>query len=266
MSQDGTKIAYVAKSNGVSEIGIMNADGSQQRTLFTSAAPALGAEIVEITSLSMSANGQKLVFTYGVEDIAYTALFYVRHDVYVINTDGTGLLRLTSHSATSLVDRNTACLSPDGSTVVYSSDEAYDTKPVFGDLYRISSSGGPSTRLTFTDEYERHPAFSPDGSKLVCQYGYFRSSEPGVLLLNADGTGGTLVNNGVPAQDPCFSPDGTRIAFQGNVPRFSPELGENIYIDDIVTVNLDGTGFQSAGVDEYTFIEGFAPAWGADAR
>src|SRR5207302_1177930 len=46
------------------------------------------------------------------------------------------------------------CLSPDGSTVVFSYE---------GDLWRAETKGGQATRLTAMQGYETNARFSPDG-------------------------------------------------------------------------------------------------------
>ena len=80
-------------------------------------------------------------------------------DIWVINADGTGLRRLTTHSA----QDTTPTWAPDGQSLVFSSDR--DSR---GDLFRVWLSDGRTERLT------RHyagraimPAFSPDGQKVA---------------------------------------------------------------------------------------------------
>lgn len=79
-------------------------------------------------------------------------------DIYVMEADGTDLVRLTDHPA---ADRNPAW-SPDGQTIAFSSERTGG-----GDLYLMDAEGGDLRRITDHPAYEGAPRFMPDGKALV---------------------------------------------------------------------------------------------------
>jgi Tol biopolymer transport system component len=75
----------------------------------------------------------------------------------------------------------------------------------------------------------------------------------GLMIVNPDGSGGTYIPHTADANSPAWSPDGRKIAFQG----------ENGGDEDIYVVNGDGSGRT-----ELTFSSAFDgdPAWSPDGR
>lgn len=98
-------------------------------------------------------------------------------DVWTMNTDGTDQTNLTD-SAT--VDETDPSFSPDGSRIVYSSNEG-DLE--FANIFIITSTGGTSTRVTNFGGYDGAPSWSPDGSQIA-----FESSPD-----DPDGSDGTTL-------------------------------------------------------------------------
>jgi hypothetical protein len=89
--------------------------------------------------------------------------------------------------------------------------------------------------LTFHPEFEREPAWSPDGSRLAFRRGSH------ILVVNTDGTGLQSVAQG---GNPAWSPDGSRLAY---------DTGVGVFILD-----LDGGG------DRTYITAGVEPAWSPD--
>ncbi len=84
---------------------------------------------------------------------------------------------------------------------------------------------GSGTRLTeTTQDGFGSPDWSPDGTKIV--FDSYREGADGIYVMNADGSGETLVSNRG-GRDPAWSPDGTKILFGTG---------------DIWMMNADGTG------------------------
>ncbi len=64
---------------------------------------------------------------------------------------------------------------------------------------------------------DQHPSFSPDGTKIVFQRQEHETRGYDLYMINADGSGETLITPNSPAsaeQHPSFSPDGKRIVFE----------------------------------------------------
>ena len=186
-SPDGSKIAFMSIRDGNQEIYVMNADGSGLVRLINN--PAWDVEP------AWSPDGSEIAFLSNRDG---------NYEIYVMNADGTSQTRLT----TSPEDEGAPAWSPDGSQIAFG---------LHREIYVMNADGTQQTRLT--DDHDQagdgQPAWSPDGSKIAFLSG--PSSWPsdlpsGMFVMNADGTGRTLLN---PDADsgPAWSPDGSKIAF-----------------------------------------------------
>jgi TolB protein len=216
ISKDGNQIAYYAWAGDVGEpeegVWIMDGDFTNNREVIGGGAYP-----------SFSPGGDRLALNGGL-------------DIYVINTDGSGLRQLTrgEYGAWSPVN-----------------DEIVHRACVGGScgLYAInanSEDANAKRRLT-EGASDGQPAWSPDGSRIA-----YISQEEGnfeIYIINADGTGKIRLTN-EPASDglPVWSPDGQWIAFR------SDRSGEwAIYV-----VRPDGSGLSKvtdANVLERWFFE-----------
>ena len=78
--------------------------------------------------------------------------------IYTIPASGGAATALTTGSGTA----TSPCWSPDGSRVVYNSDEHGSVQ-----LYTVAASGGSPTRLVTNIMYSAEPDWSPDGAKIT---------------------------------------------------------------------------------------------------
>jgi Tol biopolymer transport system component len=167
-------------------------------------------------------------------------------DIYVSLADGSEVERLTETEGYTAE----ATLSPDGSTIVFTSVMDGDL-----DIYTMNVDGTNLRQLTTTVGYDGGPFFSPDGSMIVYRSWHptspekveeyqallasavVRPSRMEVWVMNADGTDQRQITDlGGANFAPFFHPDGRRIIFSSN--HENPE-GRNF---DLYLVGVDGTG------------------------
>lgn len=143
--------------------------------------------------------------------------------ISAINTDGTGLRRLTSAPGQSEIP----VWSPDGRHIAFIKSRNGDTQ-----IYVMNADGSGQRPLTASPGINTFPAWSPDGQRIV--FVSTRGGNPQIFVMNADGSGQTSLT-GPPGEStvPVWSADGRRIAFVSTRDQGLPEL----YV-----MNADGTG------------------------
>ena len=205
-SQDGSKIAFKSNRDGHSNTYIMDSNGKNIIKL-------LGNKIS-----SWSPDGSKLTFHKRDDNL----------EIYVMNIDGSGLIRLTDNSA----DDDNPFFSPDGSKIVFTSYRDGNQE-----IYIMNEDGSEQQRLTYNSAsdywgWDYGPHFSPDGSKILfLSHRDGRTSE--IYIMNIDGSEQINLTNS-PGYDinPEFSPDGSKIVFTS----YRDGNQEEIYI-----MNVDGS-------------------------
>ena len=233
------RILFGSDRDGTPEIYVMDADGANLVRLTTDAWVQI-APVTEVASLAWSPDGTRIAF---IADRAGD------RRIFVMNADGTGLVRLTDHPAGS----GAPAWSPDGRRIAF-------TVQRFGndEIFVINADGTELVNLTHHAADDAAPAWSPDGNRIA--FTSNRSGDNEIYMMDAvvegrryfrkDGTevsaedynkllpflkgvialGADLVQlTDHPAHDisPAWSPDGRRIAFT------SDRSGNNeIYIID----------------------------------
>ena len=162
---------------------------------------------------SISNDGTKVAFVSDVDG---------DQEIFVINSDGTGLLQLTSNTAN---DRAPS-VSGNGTKVAFHSDVDGDRE-----IFVINSDGTGLTQLTHNTLTDAYPSISDDGSKIAF-YSDFGGDRQ-VYVVNSDGSGLTqITSNAATVGIACLSGDGSKIAYISNVD------GDW----EVFVVNSDGTG------------------------
>src|SRR5437588_261547 len=129
------KIAFSSDRNGFLDIYLMNSDGADQRQLtFGGVNPADGFRRTYASNPVWSPDGTKIAFI-SIKDNDWTG-------IYVMNTDGTNRLRLTSSQA----NDDSPKWSQDGSKIAFK--RSYDAFGTDGDVYTMDADGGRQTPVT----------------------------------------------------------------------------------------------------------------------
>lgn len=216
-SPDGTKIVFVSDRTETPEIYVMNSDGSSPTALTV----GLGAK----NGPTWSPDGLKIAYAKETSNQNY--------DIWTMNADGTNQVQITTNTA----NDHSPAWSPLGSKIAFVS-----TRSGTSQIWSMNVDGTSPLNVTNTLTTELDPAWSPNGTKIA-----FRSDRDTspiclafpclneIYVMNADGTGQTRltdINDGYFDALPAWSPDGTKIGFQGRL------AGGN---EDLFVMNADGT-------------------------
>jgi len=224
-----------------------------------------------------------------VEKIAFYSKRSGNCQIYLMNTDGSGLQRLTNNSAKDM----SPAISPDGAKIAFASNRDGESR-----IHLMNIDGSDQRRLTNTTNVEILPSWSPDGTKIyfqievkggnsilcVCSsdgkefrkltdgsvgYIYPMPSPSGreilcndngfrVYGLDADGRNPRRIGDTTTMRlRPTWSPDGRRIAYgllHGMPPNHTTEVGV-----------MDSDGGHDAAVTRNASVNEF-PCWSPDGR
>jgi Tol biopolymer transport system component len=206
-------------------------------------------------------------------------------DVWSINADGTGLVRLTESPWREFQP----ALSPDGRLVAYRSEPSD-----YPELWVMNADGSGQHQLTSEGGF---PAWSPDGSKIAYAPPGGPSGRSSIAIMYPDGSGQRRLPDTDFGENPSWSPDGKRIVYtsahtgerlmyvvdvegsqvvglssagEGSMVAWSPDGGSILFAShrdhpdnyrDIYAMRPDGSG-----VRRLTFDSAEAPAWSRDGR
>lgn len=251
---DGTLLTRVAFSDGHS-ISVVTAEGADFTRLIDD-----GGQRWEYMSPAWSPDGSQIAFGSNRDG---------GWDIYVMNADGSGVTRLTTHAARD----DEPAWSPDGTRIAFTSDRDGDFE-----IYVINANGSGLRQLTDHLAQDGNPAWSPDGSRIA-----FTSDRDGLnelYVMNNDGTGVMrLTNVSDEAIHPEWSPNGLKLLFtrsvagqyimdadgsnltslnvQGSGATWSPDGSRIVFSSgNLFVINADGTGLRDL------HVAGFEPAWG----
>jgi TolB protein len=147
---------------------------------FVVGAPTTGTPGPEVTSTAARVQGPRIVFV---------SLRDRNNELYIVNPDGTGVVRLTNNSD---VDYDPAC-SPDGGRIAFMSARDGNTE-----IYVMNTDGRGATRLTNNPDVDISPTWSPDGSRIA--FVSYTGTNGEIYVMNSDGSGVVRVTNN-PADD-----------------------------------------------------------------
>jgi len=136
------------------------------------------------------------------DEIAMTLSVNGNHEIYILNSSGKILRRLTRNRAIDI----SPSFSPNGSEIAFVSDRGGTPQ-----IYIMDGYGGNVRRLTRAGSYNQSPAWSPNGDLIA-----YSSREGGLYrlrLISPDGlVEETLFEDNLSYEDACWAPDGRHIA------------------------------------------------------
>jgi Tol biopolymer transport system component len=245
------KIVFVSYRDGISDIFLMNGDGSGQTNLTNSGLedrdPIFfpqgerilfsrdynyftmnldGSEIVQLTndnteihrrSHVITPDGSKIVYILGDDMGMYS-------HIYIMDMDGSNPTNLSGNSSNNM----SPDISPDGSIIVYSSDSNITTTDLIGNNKTVLSVG-------------TYPKFSPDGQLILYEY------DGNLFTMNIDGSNQIQLTSDGSNIEPLFSPNGDKIIFRGHILGYYELYSMNPDGSDVT--NLTNSPFQDLGPD-----------------
>jgi|GEM_PF-743898 len=228
-------VLFETTRDGDSEIYLMNPDGTQPINLTNHS----GWD----SSAAWSPDGTKIVFETARDG---------DREIYVMDADGSNPTNLTQHSDADYFPM----WSPDGTKIAFMTDRVGGGAPILTadpriilvfenvEIFAMNDDGTGQKNLTNNAAWDGNPSWSPDGHRIAFETNRddggitITAIIPGdlgyeIYAMDADGTHQVRLSNS-PEDDirPCWSPDGTKIAFES-------------YRDgnpEIYAMNTDGTG------------------------
>jgi dipeptidyl aminopeptidase/acylaminoacyl peptidase len=243
-SPDGSKLAFVARTESSVQIHVANRDGSGLRQITAGGGgadqPAWSPDGNRIAFRRWNAGGPPGIFN--------------RADIWVVNADGTGTTNVTAENAP-LTSAEWPTWSPrqaDGSYRIAYSLQSKPGEYLVGRIMSVRADGSDKVAMTLAgSQLDNQPAWSPDGAFIV--FVRIGGTAAGDLWMfrTVDRVERQLMTND-PADDqrsPSWSPDGSLIAFAS---KHEPGIDGN-YAYQLYTVSPIGTGLlrrTSSGIDK----------------
>jgi Tol biopolymer transport system component len=161
------------------------------------------------------------------------------NDVYVMNSDGTGVTQITTDSDAQFE----AVWSPTGTSIAYTTQVIQPSGDSQTSVMKIDPNGANETTVVTGSPHATEPLWSPDGTRMVVTRGT-RLGAPTAVVVDADGSNEITVGKGFDSVDAAWAPTSSALLFA---------------IGDLVRVR-----FTADGVATKTVLESKAPEIAVD--
>jgi TolB protein len=188
-------LAYCRYKNAntfVASYGMVFQTGLQQPPV-----PLIESDVTRTSTPSLSPGGDKIAFSMVEEGNV---------DIYVMNLDGSNLLRLTRHPG---VDTNPSW-APGGRSLLFTSDRTGAPQ-----IYRMDADGVNRERITFDNPYNDGAVWNPRYDYIAYLSRFDSEFDIFVMDLKTRQSYRLTYRQGS-NEDPCWSPDGERLCFSSN--------------------------------------------------
>ncbi|WP_163567381.1 DUF11 domain-containing protein [Fodinicola feengrottensis] len=197
VSANGTALTWVSRA---AASGSANVGGSLTYAADAGSAPVkLSTDTSSYRHPVLSPDGKRIAFSSNRSG---------QFNIWVVNIDGSGLMRITTGS-----NDDWPAWSPNGQNIAFSSTRT----DAAGDIYVTPAAGGATTRLTSSAGIDIQPAYSPDGTRIAFATTRFRggatSGPTDVAIMPVVGGVATRMTSATDSSRPAWSPDGTQIAY-----------------------------------------------------
>ena len=186
LSPNGSQVAYVAYTDGVPQVRLLDIASGAQRAAVPSGTISFAPRF--------SPDGTRVVFTMMNGPNA---------DIYVTGRDGGLVKRLTTSPG---IDTD-ASFSPDGSKIVFESDRGGSQQ-----LYVMDADGSNQRRISFGGGWYASPDWSPDGKWIA----FTRRGSDGrrIGIIAPEGTGEKYLTNGPTDEGASWAVSSRELVFQ----------------------------------------------------
>lgn len=227
-----------------------------------------------------SPNGEQIVFVapYNLSN-PISGTINNSYNVWVMNSDGSGLTHLTNTDVTNS-DANNPRWSPDGEQILFQatfnlSDPVSGAPNSDSNIWVMNSNGSSLTALTTTNVTGAEaygPEWSPDGNQIIFSSN-FNLTDPvlgspnaatNVWMMDTAGSHLAPVTESTASADAyelAWSPDGEQIIFVSNYNLTTPNSGSANSNANVWVVNSDGTDLSAITTTNVASADAYTPFW-----